>query len=455
MVLRKLQPALQQSEGRSKPWSGSRIVNGFSELAEGDKADQFAVMAIPGLRLFSDVSNDPVRGLHQTAQVLFAVIGTDFMQFDEFGNETIIGTIAGAGPVSMDDNGTEIAIVGGVNNDTGYVYSGGILHTGIVNLPQVSDVTFIDGYFVWTIYNSDQFIISGLNDGLSYDPLDVATAEGRPDRLVGCINDHRELHLPGQTSWEIWYNSGAADFPFSRQGNAFIERGCIDRNSLVKIDNSVHFVGDDRVVYRLNGYDPVRISTHAIEFKIDTGSWYRAFTYTQEGHKFYILSTDEVTSGYDMATGAWHERKSYGRDNYRIGHAETAFGTTIFGDAYTGRLTIPELDLYDELDDPMPMIIEIPSIENNRTLTTLYSVELYCETGIGNTNDPDPQAILQYSKDGGYVWSTELWRPMGAVGDYVRRVIWRIGVQFRSLQLRFTLPSKTRRMVMYYLADLR
>ena len=54
--------------------------------------------------------------------------------------------------------------------------SGGTLTTP-VNLPSVSDVAFMDGYFVWTIAGGDQFIISGINKGTIYDPLDVATVE--------------------------------------------------------------------------------------------------------------------------------------------------------------------------------------------------------------------------------------------------------------------------------------
>jgi hypothetical protein len=161
-----------------------------------------------------------------------------------------LGTIGGTKPVRIVDNGTQLAIHGGSNEKTGYILDGTTLYTQPVNLPAVSDVAYIDGYFVWTVADSDQFIISALNDGLSYDPLDVATVEGAPDNLVGVINDHRELQFFGTDTVEIWYNNGAADFPFARQGNAFLERGCIDKNSIVKFDNSVGLVGDNRIVYQ-------------------------------------------------------------------------------------------------------------------------------------------------------------------------------------------------------------
>ena len=37
--MQKLRPALQYSEGRSKPWSGAKLVNAFAEMSEGDKVE--------------------------------------------------------------------------------------------------------------------------------------------------------------------------------------------------------------------------------------------------------------------------------------------------------------------------------------------------------------------------------------------------------------------------------
>ena len=452
MAMRKLQPALQQSQGRSRTWGGAELVNAFSELSEGDKADAFAVMAIPGLVEFSDVSAQPVRGVHVMQGVLYAVVGTTLYSIAENGAESPLGSIPGSVPVMMADNGEELAIQS-VNQ--GYVLSGAVLYTGIPNLPQVSNVVYIDGYFVWTVFDSDQFIISALGDGLSYDALDVATVEGDPDNIVGCVNDHRELQFYGARTVEIWYNSGAPDFPFARQGNAFIERGCIDRDSLVKIDNSVHFAGDDRVVYRLNGYDPVRISTHAIEFRTAQASWYRAYTETTLGHKLYVLNTDAGTFAYDMATGAWHERKSLGRSNYRVSCGTRAYGETVLGDAYTGKLYYSDFEADTEDGDAIVVQIQLPSLQTDRAKSTLYTFEAQIQAGAGTIADPDPQIILDYSRDGGNTYSPGIYRSMGGMGEYLTRCIWRLGLSFRQLQMRLTLPSRVPRFVIAYYADVR
>ena len=450
-----LRPALQYSEGRSKVWSGAKLVNAYAESSDGDKAEAFAVLGIPGLVPFSDISTSATRGSHTMGGVYYTVIGTTLYSVDENGTATSHGTVAGSLPVQMADNGEELAIQGGALNNQGYVLSGGTLYTNIVNLPPVSGVTYIDGYFVWPVFESDQFIISAIGDGLSYDPLDVATVEGDPDDIVGVINLQRELQFFGTNTIEIWIDTGAADFPFERSPNAFIERGCRDRNSIAKIDNSVHFVGNDLIVYRLNGYLPTRISTHAIEFKIASASWFRAFTSTIEGHKCYILNTDVGTFGYDMSTGAWHERRSLGRDNYRVANASEAYGTTIFGDAYTGKLYTQSYDVQTEDGEVIPIEIVLPGIQTNRLKSTLYSFEMYCETGVGNSLDPDPQVLLSYSKDGGRTFGAPLPRTLGRVGEYLTRCIWRVGVSFRQLQIRLQMPSISKRYVISGFADVR
>jgi hypothetical protein len=451
-VVLRLKPALQESEGRSKPWSGSTLVNAFAEKADGDKVDDFAVMAVPGLTRFANISALAVRGLHRMGSTLYGVIGDTLYSISSSGSTASLGTIPGSNLVTIVDNGTELAIHGG--GIIGYVYSAGVVTTPL-NLPDVSHVTYIDGYFVWPIANSDQYIISALNAGTSYDPLDVATVEGAPDNLVGVMNSHRELLFFGTDTLEIWYDSGDADFPFARQGNAFVERGCIDKDSIVKLDNSVHFIGDDRTCYRLDGYQPLRISTHSIELKLAQATYFRAFSYSQEGHKFYCLNTDVGSFCYDMATGAWAERISYGRVNYRVGSAVTAYGLTIFGDNATGRLYTPDLDVFDEDGDPMPVVIELPTIEGKRERATMYAFETYCETGVGNSTVEDPQIIMQYSRDGGRQWSNEMSRSMGKVGEYLTRAVWRPNVEFRQLQVRLTLPEKARRLVISYFADVR
>lgn len=448
-----LRPALQYSEGRSKPWSGAKLVNCFAEKSDGDKRDDFAVMLIPGTVQLANLSSSAIRASVQMGDYIYALAGTTLYQIDEDGTSTTIsGTVASSsGRARMAMDGTQVAVVAGT---VGYVLDSGTL-AAVVDLPAVSDVAFLDGYFIWTSATLDQFVWTPLGDGTIYTSGDVTTVEGAPDGLVAVLVNHRDILFFGEKTIEIFYNTGDVDAPFQRQGNAFIERGLFGRDTAVKIDNGVVFLGDDRIVYRLDGYTPVRMSTHAIEYQLRdvTDAW--ALAYTQEGHKHYCLNTDQGTYCLDMATGAWHERKSDGLDYWRMGGAVSAWNTQYLTDYTTGKIYSPSLDVFTEDGDPIAMEIKIPGIDGGRERKTMYAFELMAETGVGNSAVTTPQVALSYSDDGGRTYSNELWRSLGVVGDYKHRVIWRrVGPRFRerSINLRFT--DACRRTVFGYFADI-
>lgn len=445
-----LKPALQSSQGRSSTWSGAKLINCFAELADGDKRSDFAVMAIPGLTEWADVGTGPIRGRIYAGGVLYVVSGTSLYSVDSAGAETLLGSVAGTDQVRMTANAVdEIALAA---NGTGYVWDGTTLTTPLSY--SVSDVTYADGYILWTVEDADQTFISSLDDANTYDALDITTVEGSPDNIVGVINDHREIQYFGQQTTEIYYNSGNSDFPFERQGNAFIERGCFDRDSIVKIDNSVNFVGDDRIVYRLEGYNPVRISTHSIEYQLRNITYARGFTYDQEGHKFYILMTDNGTFCFDQATGAWHQRQSWQMTNWRVNGAVRAYDKMLLTDGTNGKLWEPSLDAFDEDGDIIAMDIYLPTIEAGRVRNTMAAFEVLCETGVGNGSVADPQIMLRYSDNGGRTWSNEMWRSMGAIGTYLTRAIWRKLGQFRQRQMHIRITDAVRKFVISYHADI-
>jgi hypothetical protein len=85
-----LKTGASKLQGTIGPWGGARLVNAFTEQSEGDKAELFAVMAIPGLSLFSSVSSLPVRGSHRMGTVLYAVIGTTLYSIDSAGTATLL-----------------------------------------------------------------------------------------------------------------------------------------------------------------------------------------------------------------------------------------------------------------------------------------------------------------------------------------------------------------------------
>ena len=85
-----------------------------------------------------------------------------------------------------------------------------------------------DGYGVYTKQVSNTFYISSINDFSVINALDFASSNLWPDHLVAAASVKEELWMIGNTTTEIWYDSGAADFPFAPRTNLLIQYGTRD-----------------------------------------------------------------------------------------------------------------------------------------------------------------------------------------------------------------------------------
>lgn len=383
---------------RSVNAADNRLVNLYPEvIPEGGKEPAY-LQRCPGLALKATVGTGPIRGLWSLKSSLYVVSGQELYRVNAGYNATKLGDISGTGPVSIADNGTQIFIAA---NPDGFIYN-----TDTDAFQQITDedfpgavtVGYLDGYFVFNEPNSQRVWVTQLLDGLSIDPLDFASAEGSPDGLVSLIIDHREAWLFGTDSVEVWYNSGDPDFPLTRIQGAYNEIGCIAPYSVAKMDNSVFWLGADArgqgIVYRANGYQGVRVSTHAVEFAIQgygNLSDAVAYTYQQDGHTFYVLNfTDaDTTWVFDAATGAWHERAGFRNGDFKRhrGNCHARFnGEPIVGDYQDGRLYAFDLDVYADAGATQKWLRSwraLPTGANNLTRTAHHALQIDCETGVG------------------------------------------------------------------------
>lgn len=427
---------------RSVNAADNRMVNLYPEATPENGKDVGFLNRAPGLRLLATVGSGPVRGMWQYGGYGYVVSSDTLYRVDAAWNATVLGTVSGSGPVSMSDNGTQLFVA---CNPLSYIYNA---TTGV--FAQITDLDFagavtvgyIDGYFVFNQPNSQTIWVTQLLDGTSVDPLEFASAEGSPDNLVGLIVDHREVWLFGTNSVEVWYDAGNVNFPLERIQGAFNEIGCAAPYSIAKLDNGLFWLGSDArgngIVYRANGYTGQRVSTHAIEFAIQSYANISdafAYTYQQEGHAFYVLTfpTGNATWVYDVATGAWHERAAFynGQFSRHASNCQMSFNNEIVvGDCASGNLYAFDLDVYADNGGAQRWLRSwraIPSGQNNLKRTAQHSLQLDCETGVGlNTGQgSDPQAMLRWSDDGGHTWSNEHWASMGAIGASGTRTFWR------------------------------
>ena len=436
---------------RSVNAADNRCVNLFPEvITEGGKTGGF-LNRCPGLVLATVIGTGPIRGMWQFGGFAYVVSGNSLYSVAIGITATLIGTISGTGPVSMADNGTQLFIAA---DPDGYIYNSSTLAFGQItdpDFPGAVTVTYLDGYFVFVEPESQRVWVTSLLDGTTIDPLDFASAEGAPDNLVAGIVNNRELWLFGVNSVEVWYDSGGADFPLSRIQGASNELGCSSPYSIAKLDNSLFWLGLDArgagIVYRAVGYTGKRISTHAIEYAIQSYSTITdaiAFTYQQEGHSFYVLTfpTADKTWVFDVSTEMWHERAGFVDGEFTRHRAQCQIffaGYTFVGDYENGNIYSYSLSSYTDngvIQKYLRSWRALPSGQNNLKRTVHHSLQIDCESGVGldgTGQGTDPEMMLRWSDDGGHTWSNEYTRSLGQIGETGQRVIWRrLGMTLES-----------------------
>lgn len=397
----------------SLPWSAQDTVNLLPFAAEtvGTRT-QFILRDAPGLRPLVRCGDGPIRGQRVVEGKLLVVSGNTLYQVSNSLVSIPRGTIPGTGPVSMTHNqrGTTNQVLI-VNGAAGYVYD-----TSALTLTKITDegypgafvADFVDGYLAQIEPRRRYWFHSALRDALNYNTLDRYEAEGQPDALVSLIVDHREVWVFGERSIEPFVNTGAATNTFQRASNTVIEQGCSARFSPAKLDNSVLWLDDLGIVRRAQGYTPVRVSTGPIERAIADLDWSRAFgfTWTDRGHAVYYLTfPDGQTWGYDIVSGVWHRRTSYGLDRWRVSSLVYWNGQWIAGDFREGLLYVLDWDYPHDGTEPLVRRRVTGVTHGDQARVIIPYAELVVDTG-GRTveavtapEQPEPPTITGDAPD--------------------------------------------------------
>lgn len=414
------------------------------ELTTGKDQSIGALVSCPGLTTLATAPLKGIRGLYRVSSngQLYAVANQYLYSVGSNWSLIQIGKLkTQSGNVSMSDNGQQLVVVDG---PFGY-----ILELDNNNFSEITStafygsnvVVFLNGYFVLVKPESGQFYWSSLYDGTTYDALDFATAESSPDLAVSLISYKNQLVVMGATTAQPFYNAGDPLSAFSAVPGSTVEHGCIAPLSLAKSGDLLFWLGLDDygqgVVWKAAGYQVVKASNFGIELAIQSYgdiSDATAFVYQQRGHTFYVLNFTNAGTTWvlDIELGVWHERKSIGADGklgrWRANCHTFAYGEHVVGDFEDGR--IYKLDFSNFTDDGKTLLRQrrSPHVSANLKRVIHSKAQLDCRVGVGTDGTAlgqQPTAMLRYSDDGGFTWSSEKWAPLGRLGNGLARVIWR------------------------------
>jgi hypothetical protein len=456
---------------RSFAVSVDRLVNWFPEVVES-KLGKSAIyyLPTPGTVLHCDTSQFGAgRGMFALDGRQWAVVGKYLIEFDPYGAYIKYPNDWDVPQAFLEDDGKPVTIVANsrtppqlmiASGGHGYIFDTGtgILSqiTGGIVSPDLNPYpgqflgstmcAFLDTYFIALTPDSRSFQISQVdNDGMTWDANDVSANLGSADKIKAIITDHEYLYLAGSKRMAVYCNTGAAGFPFTPVPGAFIEVGIRAPYSIQRIDNTIMFYGENEhgagSVYRMEGFAPRRVSTHAIEAVWD---WYGedvdavAFTEQREGHTFYRLTfpAQDQTWVYDLATDMWHERAVWDPVGAEW-HAQTQrFHCYATGGALgfhfvlgkDGKIYREAPDVFTENGALIRRVRIAPVIANQNKMMFVSRLEVIVQPAIGLDGDPlavgaNPTMTLRYSPDSGQTWSSEISGYAGRIGNYLSRVI--------------------------------
>lgn len=435
----------QSRPGKLGPDGTNRIINAYSEEAGEEGKQKLIQYAIEGLRPVTTLSDGPVRAGLTAGNFLFVLAGRTLFRVDKNWNWAAIGTVNVAGPTFMARNRREVdpEIVVTTGGDAWLLKTSPDFNPltfekiNDPDLPRVSATTFLDGFFIYSIddLTSGRFMLSGVDDGGTINPVDFATAESDPDRLRRPFRRKGELWLMGEKTIEVWSNNADPSFPFIRLPGVAIDRGCLSGPSVALLEEMVIWVADDKTVRAAESYRGQRISHHAVERAIEAEpnkESISALTITYEGHSLYCLSGSTFTWVYDHTTSAatgrptWHERKSFRKQRWRGEVAVTFNNHTVVGDFETGDLYVVDPEHGFEGADPIVMLMRGPIQHDFPNAVQFFDLALDIVPGVGklagSTDDVDPHAMCRYSDDGGMTWSNQRRGSIGKRGESRKRI---------------------------------
>ena len=328
-------------------------------------------------------------------------------------------------------------------------------------------VDIVDNYFVYNRPGTQQWGSSNILSPIS-SSLAFSSKDGAPDDLVSMIVDHREVYLLGETSSEVWVDSGLFPFAFQRIPGTSTQHGIAAKFSVARLGNSFAYLsknirGDGQIMM-MNGYTPTRISNHAVENSIEGAEIgdARAWTYLIEGHEVYVISfpTIDLTWAYDIATGMWHKWLWVDTKNVfhrHRGNCHTHFANmNLVGDWENGQIYMLDPNVYTDNGGEIRRVRRAPHLVSDFQRQYFSELQILFQPGVGLTGNvvgstsptngvagvgvaglavagqnnlatsgADPQAMLRWSNDGGSTWSNEHWTSIGVQGRYKNRAIWR------------------------------
>lgn len=452
----------------SLPISAQECTNWRPNIVQTAGLSQETLFGTEGLlQLQTTGTNKQInRGMHVKNGIPYFVNGTSLISLtrtvDSEGVETfgttIHGTIPGTARVSMADNGTQLMIL--VPGGSGFIFDEDagtpfqtITDAGFTANGAPQYVVYIDGFFVAST-DTKKFINSAINDGLSWNALDRGTAEVDPDIIVAPHVHSNQLFIAGSETFQVFENVARTVEPFQTVRGFIIPKGLFAPLAIIEANNTFMWLGggvnESPAIWQFNGgSNPIKISNTAVDAALDKFTNEEidaafAYSYAKRGAYIIGFTVGNRTFEYNTITQRWNERKSQIDDSptrWRANSLGTAYNRVLVGDSVDGRIGEVDPDTFTEYGTNIIRIVTTQPFSNNGDSLKVPLLELTVESGVGNSDVPDPKISMARSLDG-KKFLYEQTRSTGKIGEFNRRAQWRRQGRFARFEvLRFRMSD--------------
>jgi hypothetical protein len=423
------------------PGSPARVCrNLYLEKADTDPKRSMKLVRTPGSLELPDWAAN-ARGYAQAdgfaSGVILVVVGTALKTYDPATGTvgTIAGTVAGTDRVQFAFTALECAILA---NGVLHFSDGATVATAAdVDFPAaITSVAAIEQRFVFSYGTEGRWGYTEVGDGDNTTVISYYTAEYSPDGLVALFVLGARLFLFGSQTLEEWYPTGDSDNPFRRASGRVVETGCLCRDSIRKLDNTVYWIDRECSVRRIGSAEtPEIVSTPAISraIRATDSDDIICMAYEVDGHAFYIVRLpDEGCFALDPNTGGeWHERQTNLTDTWRYGYIVSAAGQHFVGDfAGVGFAILSRAYQSEHMADADTMGTEIVCVGSgfgsiSEGFEPVNSLRIEGSRGQGLSSGQGSAPTISVRVWKGDDWSAWMERPTGAQGNYRARTIFR------------------------------
>lgn len=328
---------------------------------------------------------------------------------------------------------------------------------------------FIEGFIIGNQVGTRTFIVSGPTPYTQTFPGSYfALKDSSTDNLVTMFENNREGWMVGERTSEVWYNNQGTNpnFPFSRVPGVGPQIGCSAPHSISRMGPGLVWLAKneqgENIAIATEQYGWRRISNHAVEHAFASYPLVSdaiGYVYEDEGHMFYVLTfpTADTTWVYDDTSSAhlgkpcWHQRLSFDPvacvyHRHRGNCYMDLQNLRLVGDYQTGQIHQMSRAFYSDAGNPLRAQRRAKHVwkKDDRTRVSQSSLQIEFTPGVGLQfgQGQNPQAMLRWSNDGGFTWSNEYWRSIGAAGATRNRAKWnRLGrARDRVYELNFSDP---------------